>query len=338
MDAAPEADDMSEGLVAVCGPAGAAAFMRQVAGELDRRGVACFLGLETPQALTADPRFADVRVLVIFGFPFTGEDMDRAPRLRAIVVPGLGYEGVDVEAATRRGIVVANGQVSENIDTVAEAAIMFMLMALYDVHGAEQRLREDRRSSGPSRTHMLRGRTVGVIGYGAIARAFIDRLRNWGVTILVNSRSHQVPADPDHAIEFVGLEDLLARSDVVVPLVALVPATHHLLDRARLAAMHEGAVLVNLSRGGVIEEAALADPAVAGRLHAIALDVFEREPLPADSPLREIPHAILTGHDIARTRENIDALFQRAIDNILTALAGGMPLTALNPDLPNSRR
>jgi phosphoglycerate dehydrogenase-like enzyme len=311
--------------------------MRHLADELERRGADCIVSLGSLAALTGDPRFAEVRVLVMFGFPCTAEDMDRAPSLRAIVVPGLGYEGIDVEAATRRGIFVANGQVSENVDTVAEAAFLFMLMALYDVHAAEARLRAGLPGAATPGARMLRGRTVGVIGYGNIARAFISRLRNWGVRILVNSRSHDAPVDPDHAVEFVGLDELLRRSDVVVPLVALGPATHHLLDRDRLAGLREGAVLVNLSRGGVIDETALAEPAVASRLQAIALDVFEQEPLPMTSPLRDLPNTILTGHDIARTRENIEALFQKAIDNVLTALAGGIPATALNPDLPAPR-
>jgi phosphoglycerate dehydrogenase-like enzyme len=328
---------MIEGLVAVCGPPGAAAFMGHLTGELGRRGVDCILNLESLAALTRDPRFGEVRVLVVFGFPCTGEDMDRAPVLRAIVVPGLGYEGIDVEAATARGVFVANGQVSENVETVAEAAFMFMLMALYDVHAAERRLREGLPGAGPPSARMLRGRTVGVIGYGNIARAFIARLCNWGVSVLVSSRSHKASVDPDDEIEFVDLDALLRRSDVVVPLVALGPATHHLLDRDRLATMREGAILVNLSRGAVIDEAALAQPAVAARLHAIALDVFEQEPLPMTSPLRGLTNTILTGHDIARTRENIEALFQKAIDNVLTALAGGTPDTALNRDLPSPR-
>jgi phosphoglycerate dehydrogenase-like enzyme len=319
-----------QGLVALCGPPMTGGFLRQLTDELQARGVNCLLNLDSLDALSADERFRDVRVLVLLVFPCTGEVMDRAPSLRAIIVPSLGYEGIDVEAAARRGVLVANGLVSENFDTVAEAAFLFMLMALYDVHAAERRLREGVRRSGPPTARMLRGKTVGVIGYGNIARAFIRRLRNWGTSVLVHSRSRREGAVPDADAVFVELDELLRRSDVVVPLTPLNPTTQHLLDRARLMAMREGAILVNLSRGGVIEEAALADPAVAGRLRTLALDVFEEEPLPMASPLRDLPNTILTGHDIAQTVENIEALRRKAIDNVLVALAGGTPDTTLN--------
>jgi phosphoglycerate dehydrogenase-like enzyme len=177
---------------------------------------------------------------------------------------------------------------------------------------------------------MLRGKTVGVVGYGNIARAFIRRLRNWGATILVRSQTRQAPADPDIDIDFVDLDGLLRRSHIVVLLVALTPETRHLLDRERLLAMREDAILVNLSRGAVIDEAALSDPMVAGRLRAIALDVYEQEPLPMGSPLRHLTNTILTGHEIAHTHENVEALFQKAIDHVLITLGGGTPEAALN--------
>src|SRR3546814_10160474 len=97
--------------------------------------------------------------------------MDAAPGLKAIITPSLGFEGIDVEAAHHRGIAFANGRVAENFESVAEAAMLFMLTALYRLRDAEERLRRGEARSGPPRARMLKGKTVGIIGYGNIAKA-----------------------------------------------------------------------------------------------------------------------------------------------------------------------
>src|SRR3546814_2508448 len=101
--------------------------------------------------------------------------MDAAPGLKAIITPSLGFEGIDVEAAHHRGIAFANGRVAENFESVAEAAMLFMLTALYRLRDAEERLRRGEARSGPPRARMLKGKTVGIIGYGNIAKALISR-------------------------------------------------------------------------------------------------------------------------------------------------------------------
>ncbi len=272
------------------------------------------------------PDWRRTTTFVTFGLACSDGDMAAAPGLRAIVTPSLGYEGIDISAATRRKISFANGRVAENFESVAEAAMLFMLMALYRIKDAEDRLDRGVLRSGPPLARMLRGKTIGIIGYGNIARALIQRLQGWDATIVVNNRS---PITPTAGVEQTDLETLLNRSDIVLPLIPLTKQTEGLLSRARLLAMKPGAILVNLSRGAIANEAALVDPAVVAHLSTIALDVFVTEPLPLDSPLRKLPDRILTNHEIVHTQENLRALFDMAVANIRAAIAGAPLPTAL---------
>src|SRR3546814_14721183 len=107
-------------------------------------------------------------MFVTFGVPCSGDDMDAAPGLKAIITPSLGFEGIDVEAAHHRGIAFANGRVAENFESVAEAAMLFMLTALYRLRDAEERLRRGEARSGPHRARMPTGKTIGILRHGQI--------------------------------------------------------------------------------------------------------------------------------------------------------------------------
>ena len=304
--------------IVVAGPPSAEAFLKKLASAIvsDEVDIDLQLGLAAP----ADtPCWSETQIFVSFGVPCSGADMDAAPGLKAIITPSLGYEGIDVDAAQGRGIAFANGRVAENFESVAEAAMLLMLTALYRLRDAEERLRRGEARSGPPRARMLKGKTVGIIGYGNIARALIGRLAGWEVRILVSNRS-KLPCSPDFAQ--CDLATLIAASDIVLPLVPLTPETDTLLSRSKLLAMKPGAILINLSRGAIVDEAALADPAITEHLGTIALDVFMTEPLPLDSALRDLPDHILTNHEISHTQENLGALFAMAVANIKAAIAG----------------
>ncbi|PAL24601.1 NAD(P)-dependent oxidoreductase [Sphingopyxis sp. GW247-27LB] len=310
--------------IVIAGPPGAQTFLERLASAVasDKVRIDLQFGLSTP---TDAPGWSETQILVSFGVPCTGADMDAAPRLKAIITPSLGYEGIDVEAAHSRGIAFANGRVAENFESVAEAAVLFMLTSLYRLREAEERLRRDEVRTGPPRARMLKGKTVGIIGHGNIAKALIERLQGWETRILLCNRS-RVPPSP--AFEQCDLDTLVAQSDLVLPLLPLTPGTDKLLSRARLLAMKPGAILINLSRGAIVDENALADPEVTAHLGTIALDVFVTEPLPADSPLRDLPDQLLTNHEISHTQENLGALFAMAVANVEAAIAGApMPTT-----------
>jgi phosphoglycerate dehydrogenase-like enzyme len=311
--------------ILIAGPANAQAFLERLASAIapDEALVDLQFGPGRP---TNAPNWSDTQILVAFGLPCSGADMDAAPGLQAIITPSLGYEGIDVEAAHSRGIAFANGRVPENFESVAEAAMLFMLTSLYRLRDAEERLRSGEVRSGPPRARMLKGKTVGIIGHGNIAKALIERLQGWETRILLCNRS-SVPPSP--AFDQCDLDTLIAESDIVLPLLPLTPETDKLLSRSRLLAMKPGAILINLSRGAIIDEEALADAEVAAHLGTIALDVFVTEPLPLDSALRDLPDRLLTNHEISHTQENLGALFATAVANIRAAIEGTAMPTAL---------
>ena len=292
----------------------------------------------TLDAFLADPTaLAEADILLAAGnTPCTRALMQGAPRLRAVISPYTGTDGFDESAATDLGILVANGQTPENSESMAEATILLMLAALYDLHGSEAVLRGTIPRPEHSRAFMLRGKTIGMVGYGNIARAMTVRLAGWGVRLLAWSRR---PDPTVSAVEWVELDTLLGGSDVVCVLLSLNAGTQGLLDATRLRRMKPDVVLVNTARGGIIDEAALVDLAQERPAMRIALDTFATEPLPADSALRKLPNTILTPHMVGHTVESHAVLPGVAVEAIERILAGEPPLYVRNPEIiPSWRR
>ncbi len=224
--------------------------------------------------------------------------LERLDRCSAVVQPSVGVDGViDVEAAHRLGIRVANAP-GYNAAAVADWTVMAMLVVLRHGLGAANALRSDGWCTAPLGRE-LGELTVGLVGYGAVARAVHDRLRGFGSDVLVSARG----TARDGGATQVELDELLGRSDVVSLHVPHTPETHHLLGAQRLARMREGSVLVNSARGALVDEDALVAALQAGRPAAAALDVFAEEPLPATSPLLELPQVYLTPHVAASTEQ-----------------------------------
>jgi phosphoglycerate dehydrogenase-like enzyme len=253
-----------------------------------------------------------------------------------VISPFTGTEGFDEAAATELGILVVNGQTPENSESMAEATILLMLASLYDLHGSEAVLRGVIPRPNHSNAFMLRDKTVGLIGYGKIARAMTRRLDGWGVCLLAWTRR---PDPREDAVRFVALDDLLLESDVVCVLLSLNAGTRGLLDNARLRRMKPNVVLVNTARGGIIDETALVALASERPAMRIALDTFATEPLPAASPLRDLPNTILTPHMLGHTVESHAVLPGVALDAVTRVLAGEAPLYVRNPDvIPSWKR
>jgi phosphoglycerate dehydrogenase-like enzyme len=254
-----------------------------------------------------------------------------APRLRGVVSPVTGIEGIDLAAATELGVIVANGQTRENSESLAEATILMVLAALYDLHGSEAILRQSLTRPLQPTARMLHGKTIGMVGFGQIARAMVVRLSGWGVRILACAR--RIHTDAPGAVTWVTIEELLQASDVVCVLASLNAATNRLLDVDKLRLLKPGAVLVNTARGAIIDEAALYEVAVERPDLRLALDTFATEPLPPDSPLRSLPNAILTPHMVGHTQESIAAVPATAVENVRRIIAGDLPLYICNPDV-----
>jgi phosphoglycerate dehydrogenase-like enzyme len=180
--------------------------------------------------------------------------------------------------------------------------------------------------------------TVAVIGFGRIGSSAARSLRAVGFQVLVSDPFVDAAAIRAEDLQPVTLEQALARADLVSLHTPLTPETHHLLDSARIATMKPGARVVNTCRGGLIDERALVDALADGRLGAAALDVYEDEPLPGDSPLRAAANLLLTPHAAWYSPAALEELPRRAAENVV-AFLGGHPLTSLvNPAYAENAR
>jgi glyoxylate reductase len=255
-----------------------------------------------------------------------------APRLRAISSYSVGLDHVDLAAATARGIPVGHtpGVLTE---TTAELALALLLAAARRIPEADRCVREGRWAGSWDPSGLLgrdlQGATLGVIGLGPIGRAVAARARALGMRVLGWSRSgRRVPG-----VARASLDELLAGSDFVSIHVALAPETRRLLGAAELARMRPGAILVNTARGGIVDEEALARALHQGRLGGAALDVTEREPLPATSPLLAAPNLILTPHIGSASVATRARMAELAVENLLAGLAGRRMPCCANPEL-----
>lgn len=254
--------------------------------------------------------------------PLSGADLRRAPRLRLVHKLGAGVNTIDVETATKCGIAVAN-MPGANAPSVAEGTVLLMLAALRRLPTLDRAVR---RGCGwpadPDLGETVRdigGCTVGLVGYGNIAKRVDDIVTAMGATVL-----HTSTRD-DGRPGWRRLPELLAASDIVSLHLPLRADTVHLLDRDALARMKPDAVLVNTSRGAVVDEGALVDALRGGRLAAAGLDVFDAEPVAPDNPLLGLDNVVLTPHVTWYTADTMRRYLVEAVANC-RRLRDGLPL------------
>jgi phosphoglycerate dehydrogenase-like enzyme len=312
---------VAEARVAVIAEPRAERLLGSIIATLRERGCTVDRYASAAEAMTGAERESTTVILAMGEVPCDGALFAAYPKLRLVASAVIGYERIDVQAATERGIAVANAYSAATVESMAEATIMLMLAALYELPRALALF--DAEGSQPPFARMLKGRTVGLIGFGAIGRAIAQRLAGWNVSVLANAR--RPLTDLSAHVRSVDLAELVAESDVVALVASLNAESRHVLNEARLRALKPGAVVVNTSRGGLIDEDALAAVLRDRSDLRVALDTFETFPLPAASPLRAVQGAILTPHRIGHTRDAIAGLQQMSVDNVLAALAGELP-------------
>jgi phosphoglycerate dehydrogenase-like enzyme len=252
------------------------------------------------------------------------------PNLRVIARTGVGYDAIDVQAATERGVLVCTtpGALTE---TVADFALALMLTALRDIVRLDAAVRDGRwRPSGLPRD--LHGATVVIVGFGAIGKAVARRLAGFACRIIVVDPVADPRLCEQLGVVLATLEDALRLADIVTLHVPLVATTRSLLGRRELAWLRPSAILVNTSRGAVVDEPALIDALRARQIAGAALDVFEREPLPPGHPLAALDNVVLTGHAASSTRAAIERMCEAAASALHAAAAGDMPAGCLNPE------
>ena len=246
-----------------------------------------------------------------------------AASVKAIGRAGVGLDTIDVDAATERNVVVVY-QPDYATNEVADQAMALLLAAHRRVVHADRLIRERGWVGGAELGPIpaLQDVTAGVIGTGRIGRAMIARLRPFVSRVIGFDAFDTAPADGFTRVP--DLSTLLHEAQVISLHLPLDPSTRHLIGAAELSGLRPNAVLVNVSRGGLIDEQALAEALSDGRLGAAGLDVFESEPLPADSPLRRAPNVVLSPHIAWYSSESAPRLADRTIADLI-AVAGGKP-------------
>jgi len=256
---------------------------------------------------------------------------DHGPKLRGLVRHGVGLDFIPVEAATRRGIAVANLP-GCNTQAVAEYCLAALLHLRRQLAVMDRLLRQKGWAAArplADGVGEIGGTTLGIVGVGTIGRriAIMARL-GFGMRVLGTTRR---PGSLPEGVEEAGLEDLFSRADAVAVSCALTPETRGLVSRRLIGRMQPHAVLVNMSRGAVIETAALAEALQARAIGGAALDVFDVQPLPADSPLLAFPNLLLTPHVAGITATSGRAMSVGAADEMLRILRGERPVNFVNP-------
>ena len=238
----------------------------------------------------------DLEVLISVG-PVTREQMTSQPKLGLVQTASDGYETVDMQAATEMGVWVSYtpGKESGNADAVAEFAVMLLIAACRRL-GAAREYVLDHSKPRPLLTGALRGKTVCIVGYGSIGGRVAKRLRPFGVHLTaVNRTPGRVPAGvPARPMD--EMKQAFGEADAVVLCVRADAGNRHLIDADVLAAAKPGLVLVNITRGSLIDEAALLAALKSGQIGAAGLDVTEREPVFPDNPLLKLPQVFITPH------------------------------------------
>jgi phosphoglycerate dehydrogenase-like enzyme len=247
--------------------------------------------------------------------------------------PSVGYQHIDVEAAGRAGIPVAN-VAGANAIGVAEHTIMAALALLKKLMMQHEKTKAGVWAQDEMATYgvfELFGKTLGIIGMGQIGIEVALRARPFGCNMIYYDIK---PLSPDRAgelgVSLVGLDELLAQSDVVTLHAPLTPETEGMLNVERLGMMKQGAVLVNVARGGLVDEDALAKALEEGRLAGAAVDVFSEEPVTGDNPLLLAPNTILTPHTAGATNESRLRIIGVAMDNVAAVLEGRVPRFIVN--------
>ena len=312
------------------------------------RGAADWSGLEARAEVVVFPgAFADedaaVAALAEFDVviamrertEFTAGLIARLPRLRMIAQTGRRAPTMDLDACTRAGIVVSETGTQRSSRGTAELTLALMLAAIRRVPQGDAAIRAGRFQEGVGIGPVLHGLTMGIIGFGKIGQVMGSYGLALGMTVLAWSPNLAAETAAAGGATLVPRDELLARSDVISLHVVLSARSRGMLGAAELALMKPGALLVNTSRGPLVDEAALLAALHEGRIIA-ALDVFDREPLPADAAIRSAPNTVLTPHVGYGTTDTFLQFYAESIENVL-AFLDGAPKRVLNPDVGRGR-
>jgi D-3-phosphoglycerate dehydrogenase / 2-oxoglutarate reductase len=260
--------------------------------------------------------------------PVSAAAIAASSRLRVVTRLGVGLDNIAVDEATRRGIWVTNVP-DYCLEEVSDHAVAMLLAWARGLTHFDREVKAGRWQPASARLRRVRDLTCGIIGLGRTGRRTAEKLRGFGVRLLGHARHADTVVD---GVEMTTLEELLSRSDAVIVQVPLTVATRHLIDGDRIALMKRGALLINVSRGAVLDTEALCEALGSGRLSGAALDVLEDEPKVPQGLLR--PNVILTPHIAFSSDASLRDLRRKASEEVVRVLRGESPEQARNEPRP----
>ncbi len=268
------------------------------------------------------------------------ELMDAAPQLRAISNYAIGYDNIDVPAATERGIMVCHTP-GILTDTTADFAFTLLACVGRKVVEAVRYVREGNWKTWDPMLclgHDLYGATLGLIGLGRIGSAVAKRAGGFRMRILYHDVERMPALEKELGLIYSDLDSLLAQSDFVSLHTPLTPETHHLMGARQFKMMKESAILVNTSRGQVINQQALYEALVSGEIAGAGLDVTDPEPIDPDDPLLQLDNCVVVPHMASASVATRTLMATMAAENLVAALQGRMPRNPVNPEVLDARR
>lgn len=287
-----------------------------------------------PRTLTEEDtieRIGDADIVLLNKVPITAAVLDACPTVKLICCLATGYNVVDTEAAKARGIPVCNVP-AYSTQAVAQFTIGLLLELCHQIGHHDRLVHEGAWERCPNFCFWntpqmeLAGKTMGIIGYGRIGQAVGGIAQALGMRVLVYSRSHR----PELTVEYVDLDTLLEQSDVVSLHCPLFPETQGLINADTIAKMKDGAILLNTSRGPVIDEQAVANALRTGKLRGAAVDVVSEEPILGNNPLLKAPNCVITPHMAWAPIETRQRILDITVESIQGYL-NGRPVNVVNP-------
>jgi phosphoglycerate dehydrogenase-like enzyme len=251
--------------------------------------------------------------------------------------PSTGFQHIDVDEAARQGISVAN-IAGANTFAVAEHAIMLILACLKKLPLAWEKTKRCDWAQDEMSLHGVfefHGKTLGIIGMGRIGKEVARRARPFEPEVIYYDLEQLLPNEEEElGITYRNLDELIKESDIITIHVPLTPQTEKMIDAERIATMKSSAIIVNVSRGAIVDEAALAQALKEGRIQGAGLDVFQEEPIRQGNPVLDAPNIILTPHIAGATNESRVRIIDMTIDNVSRVLRGQEPINIVNETRP----
>jgi len=267
------------------------------------------------------------------------ELMNRARKLRVVSNYAVGFDNIDIQEATKRGIIVANTP-GVLTDTTADFAFALIMAAARRVVEGDRVVRAGKwKTWGPMILlgQDVHGAILGIIGLGRIGSAVARRAKGFGMKTLYTDVVRNKQAEEELGIEYVDMDTVLTQSDFVTIHVNLTPETYHLIGLKQFTKMKRTAILVNTSRGPIVDNMALYDALRSGKIAYAALDVTEPEPIPADHPLLTLDNVIVVPHIASASVATRTKMGVMAADNLIAGLKGEMPPNPVNPEVLRKR-